>query len=156
MLAMNANHISALLGVFGALIGGAFTFLGYWLAQKTAVRGQWMAQERLRRQDLYKEFIEQASKCYANAIQEKISQPDVSSLVVLYAMLSRMRALSSANVTSAAEDVVSRIIQAYGQPPIKLDYQTFSSVIGGGKLDVLRAFAEASRAEYEAIRLGGH
>ena len=36
-----------------------------WLAQRTHARAQWVSQQILRRQDLYKEFIEHASKYYS-------------------------------------------------------------------------------------------
>jgi hypothetical protein len=54
---MDTSVITAL----AALVGAAM--LTSWLAQRTQARAQWVSQQILRRQDLYKEFIEHASKC---------------------------------------------------------------------------------------------
>jgi hypothetical protein len=56
------------------------------------VRAQQLARD-LCRQDLYKEFIEDASRCYVHALQH--DEPDIPALVRLYAKLNRMRVLSS-------------------------------------------------------------
>ena len=45
-----------------------------------------------RREDLYKDFIEEAAKLYADALVHEIS--DISKLVGLYAMINMMRVLS--------------------------------------------------------------
>jgi len=58
---MDANLITAAAGLGGATIGGAMSFLGSWVAQQKQLRAQWLGQDRLRRQDLYKEFIQEAS-----------------------------------------------------------------------------------------------
>ena len=66
------------------------------------MRAQWLTQERLRQQDLYKEFIEEASKCYIDALQH--SAGDIPSLVTLYTKIGRMRIISSPNVIDSATD----------------------------------------------------
>jgi len=42
---------------------------------------QWLAQDKIRRQEHYKEFIEVAAKCHADALQHE--QPEISTLVEL-------------------------------------------------------------------------
>ncbi len=91
--AMDHNLISAVAALAGAAIVAAVSFLRSWLVHQGEVRAQWLAQEGLRRQDLYKEFIEEASNCYLHALQHH--EPDISLLVVLYAKMSRMRVLAS-------------------------------------------------------------
>jgi hypothetical protein len=51
------------------------------------VRG--LAQEKTRRQKLYRQFIEEASKLYADAVVHTNSE--VSALVNMYALIGRMR-----------------------------------------------------------------
>jgi hypothetical protein len=51
------------------MIGGLTSVLASWLVTRTQARGQWLAQDILRRQDLYKEFIEQGSQCHIHALQ---------------------------------------------------------------------------------------
>jgi hypothetical protein len=59
---MNASVISALAALAGATIGGLTSVLASWLSQHAQARAQGFAQDKLRRQELYKEFIEAASK----------------------------------------------------------------------------------------------
>ena len=79
---MDLGLVSAGAGLVGATIGGAMSFLGSWIVHQREIRAQWLGQDRLRRQNLYKEFIQEASKCYAHALQNE--KPDVPLLVVLY------------------------------------------------------------------------
>ena len=55
---MDASIISALSALGGATIGGLTSVVGAWWTQQTQVTEQELAQDKLRRQDLYKEFIE--------------------------------------------------------------------------------------------------
>jgi len=104
---MDLSSVSAGAGLVGATIGGAMSFLGSWIVHQRQIRAQWLGQDRLRRQNLYKEFIQEASKCYAHALQNE--KPNVPSLVVLYGKISRIRAVSSPKVLAAAEEVLRRI-----------------------------------------------
>src|ERR1700742_5119455 len=63
---MNASVITALAG---PAIGGLTSVFASWLTQHTQAKAQWLAQDKNRRQELYKEFIEAASKCYVHALQ---------------------------------------------------------------------------------------
>ena len=58
---MDAGLFSAGAALVGAAIGGSMSFLGSWIGQQREVHAQWVGQDRLRRQELYKEFIQQAS-----------------------------------------------------------------------------------------------
>jgi len=70
---IDPNMISAAAALGGATIGAVLSFLGSWLVQQRVVRAQWVGQETLRRRELYKEFIQEASKCYVEALQRRIS-----------------------------------------------------------------------------------
>src|SRR5262249_2762468 len=61
---------------------------------------QWIANENQGRLEIYREFIEIASKCYIHALQH--DEPDISGLVGLYANISRMQVLSSAEIVEKA------------------------------------------------------
>jgi hypothetical protein len=90
---MNPGLISALSALAGAVIGGLISVLASWVANQQQIRSQWLAHDRSHREDLYKEFIEEAAKCYIDALLHE--KPDIPSVVVLYAKMSRMRVLSS-------------------------------------------------------------
>ena len=78
------------------------------------MRAQWNSQDITRRQDLYKEFIECTSKCYAHALQH--GKVDIPALVDLYAKLGRMRIFSSPKVLENAEQIERRIVDTYLAP----------------------------------------
>lgn len=147
---MDASLISAAAGLSGAAIGGAMSFLGSWIAQQKQLRAQWFGQDRMRRQDLYKEFIQEASKSFVDALQHE--KPNVASIVVLYEKLSRMRIISSPAVLSAAEQAVRKIIDTLLQPTISLTSENVHEMFETGSADVLRSFGEACRAEFDALR----
>jgi hypothetical protein len=90
---MDSASISALAALAGAAIGGLTSFANSWLAQQTQIKVQQVAHKLTRREELYKDFIEEASKLYADSLIHET--PDVSQLFRLYAMISRMQILSS-------------------------------------------------------------
>ena len=144
---MNANLISALSALAGAVIGGIMSLLASWVANQRQVRSQWIAHDRSRREDLYKEFIEEAAKCYIDALLHE--KPDISSVVVLYAKVSRMRVLSSHQVIESAEQLIQQIINTYSAP-----VKTFAELqaIKYESLDIIRNFSESCRAEFDDLR----
>jgi hypothetical protein len=146
---MDANLITAAAGLGGATIGGAMSFVGSWVAQQKQLRAQWFGQDRLRRQDLYKEFIQEASKSFVDALQH--DNPNIGSIMVLYEKLSRMRIISSPEVLAAAEKVVKRIITLL-QPAISLTSEKVRQMFESGSADILRSFGEACRLEFDALR----
>ena len=144
---MDASVITALAALVGATIGGLTFVLAWWLAQRTQARAQWLAQDVVRRQDLYKEFIEEASKCYVHALQH--DEADIPSLVGLYAKLGRMRVLSSPKVLESAEEIERKIVDTYLAPD-----ETFlelREMINSRSVDLLREFSAACRAELESL-----
>src|SRR5439155_1355202 len=67
-----------------------------------------------RREELYKAFIKEAAKLYADALVHEIS--DVSKLVGLYAMISEMRVLSPTKTIESADEVARMIVNTYRSP----------------------------------------
>ena len=146
---MDSSVISAGAAVAGAAIVGIMSFLGAWTAKQKEVRAQWLVQDRLRRQDLYKEFIQVASKCFVDALQHE--KPDIASLVAIYEKTSRMRVVSSPRVLTDAEQVLRRIIDALSEPPVILTNDKVREMFETGSADVLRNFSESCRAEFDAL-----
>jgi hypothetical protein len=141
---MDTNLISAV-AALGAAAGGTASFLGSWIVHRRQVRSQWLGQDKLRRQDLYKEFIEEASKCYLDALQHH--QPDVSLLVALYAKMSRMRVLASPGVLATAELALKRIIDTYSESDVTFTDRSLRTMVQQGSFDILRDFSDQCRAE---------
>jgi hypothetical protein len=145
---MNASVISALAALLGAAIGGLTSVLASWLTQQRQARTQWLAQDRFRRQELYKEFIEEASKCYIDALQH--DKADISALVGLYAKMGRMRVLSSSEVVESAEQTGRKIVDTYLEQD--KTFLELREMLISGSIDLLRDFSETCRAEFESLR----
>ena len=145
---MYASGITALTALLGAAVGGLTSGFTSWLIQKTQVRMQWLAQEKLLRQELYKEFIEEASKCYIDALQH--DNPDIPALVGLYAKVARMRVLSSQTVLERAEQIERAILDIYVEPD--KTFPELREMAKSGSINLLRSFSEACREEFESLR----
>src|SRR5258708_67546 len=98
---MDVAYISALSALAGSAIGGLTTGITAWLNQRSLARAGQLASDVARRQELYKDFILAASKAYAEALV--VNEPKIEELIELYAMISRMRAMSSSNIVARAE-----------------------------------------------------
>ena len=77
------------------------------------------------------------------------NQAGVSALVSVYALISRMRVVSSPAVIGKADAVIHLILDTYFTPN-----RTFSEIRGlmnGHAVNPLRAFSEECRAELQAL-----
>jgi hypothetical protein len=144
---MDTSAITALAALFGAAIGGLTSVCTSLVTQRIQVGAQWLARELDRRQELYKEFIEEASRCYVHALQH--GEPDVAGLVSLYAKLGRMRLTSSPSVLTSAGAIERKIINTYLTPD--KSFLELREMINSGSVDLLRDFSNACRAEFELL-----
>jgi hypothetical protein len=86
---VNPAYISALAALAGSIIGGLTSFAAAWVTQRQQANVQWLLHDKSRRQELYKQFIDEASKLYADALVH--NQVEIPALVSVYALISRMR-----------------------------------------------------------------
>jgi hypothetical protein len=147
---MNASVVTALAALAGAAIGGFTTLAASWFQHRAQTREQRLAHYQLRRQELYKEFIEQAAPLYIDALQSE--KPDVSGLMRLYAEISRMRVLSSETVVASAEQIVKGITDTYLEP--NKTVPELRQMVETGLLDPLRNFSECCRVESAGLGFG--
>ncbi len=147
---MEISIVPALAGLTGAAIGGLTSAIASWFAQKTQSRVQLLAQKRVPRQELYKEFIEVATQCYADALQHE--KPDIPGLVNLYGKIGRMRVLSSPRVLASAEQIAQKIINMYLEP--NKTFLELREMVNKNAIDILDNFGEACRAEFRSLHLG--
>jgi hypothetical protein len=145
---MDTSVISALAALTGATVGGLTSGVANWINHRSQLRAQWLNHERNRRQILYKDFIEDASKCYIDALQH--NEPDIPGLVGLYAKLSRMRVLSSRIVVDHAEEVARKILDTYLEPD--KSFVELREMAIDGTIDLLRAFSAACHGEFEEMK----
>ena len=140
---MDSATISAFAALGGALIGGLTSFMTTWLTQRTQSKAQQLAHKLATREDLYKDFIEEASKLYADSLIHETS--DVSEIVKLYAMVSRMRIVSSPATVDTADKVACVIVNTYLAP--NKTFPQLRDMVNSGTIDMLRDFSEACRNE---------
>jgi hypothetical protein len=144
---MNAGYVSAFAALAGSLIGGLTTFAAAWITQRRQANVQWLLQEKARRQELYQQFIEEASKLYVDALIH--DQPAIPALVSLYSSINKMRVVSNPGIAERADKVVRIIIDTYGLPNKTL--LELRAMMESGALDLLRDFSEACHEELSIL-----
>lgn len=140
---MDTPYISALAALAGSAIGGLTSLGASWLSGHVQFKVERRAADLSRRQELYKDFVEEASKWYTDAFEH--DNPKVSNLVHVYALVSRMRVLSSPRVVESAERVVRAIIQTYLTP--NRTFRDLKEVLDNNAIDPMREFSNACREE---------
>ncbi len=142
---MDAGYITALAALGGAALGGFTSFATSWTTQRVQMNAERTASSKSRRQKLYNAFIDGAAKMYGDAlIHDKL---ELSGLIELHTIVSRMRVFSSVAVIENAISVVRVITETYSQPnksPLEIE-----QMIENGTIDLLRGFSEACRQEFE-------
>ena len=147
---MDTSIIPALAGLTGAAIGGLTSGIASWVAQKTQSRVQLLAQDKVVREELYKEFIEAATRCYTDALQHE--NPDLPALVSLYGKIGRMRVLSSPRVLASAEQIGQKITNMYLEP--NKTFFELREMINKNAIDILDNFGEVCREEFRSLHMG--
>jgi hypothetical protein len=145
---MDASIISALAALTGAAVGGFTNVFANWLSHRVQARAQSLQHQKNRRQILYRDFIDEASKCYIDALQH--GEADILGLVGLYAKLSRMRILSSERVVLSADNVVRKILDTYLEPD--KTFVELRNMASNGTIDLLHEFSSMCREEFEDMQ----
>ena len=142
---MEAGYITAVAALAGAALGGFTSFATSWTTLRVQMKAEQNASSKSRRQKLYRSFIEDASRIYGDALIHQTLE--LSGLIGLYALISRMRILSSPPVVESAVRIARIITETYSQPnktPAELE-----AMIENDSVDLLQAFSEACRREFE-------
>ncbi len=145
---MDPGYVSALAALAGSAIGGTTSLAASWLSQRVQFRAQQLAHDVSRREELYNGFIEEASRLYADAYEH--DQADVSKLVNLYALVGKMRVLSSSRIIENADRVVRVIIETYLGP--NKTFRDVAEVLDDASMNPLRDFSDACREELRGAR----
>ena len=138
---MDLMYVPALASFSGSASGTLAAILTAWITRRRKDRIRHTLRDTSQREKLYKGFIEEASRLYADALVSDKSE--ISKLVELYALIARMKILSSDAVIGAAEKAAQLIIETYLSPN-----RTFIDLPALIKeMDPLRDFSEACRRE---------
>jgi hypothetical protein len=106
----NTAYLPAVAALAGSAIGGLTSLASAWLTQRHQDRAKLLLQDKGRRQSLYKQFINEASKLYADALSNDKS--DILALVSVY-LIGEMRIVSTLAVVERAEAVVRTIVETF-------------------------------------------
>jgi hypothetical protein len=145
---MNPAYLPALAALAGSAIGGLTSLASAWLTQQHQERIKRFSQDKTGRQKLYRQFIDEASKLYADALVHE--QTEVVALVSVYALISQMRFLSSSAVVEKAEAVIRMILDTYFAP--NKTFPELRKLMDSHALDPLRVFSEKCREELRGLR----
>jgi hypothetical protein len=141
---MDMFYIPALASFSGSASGTLASIVTGWVTQRRKDRVRRSLQANFQREELYKSFIKEASRLYADALVNDKSE--VSKLVDLYSLIARMRIVSSDAVIEAAEKAGRLILETYLSPN-----RTFVDLPGLiDEMDPLRDFSDACRREMQA------
>jgi hypothetical protein len=140
---MNSTYVPALAALVGSAIGGLTSFASAWLNQAPQDLATRLSQDMARRQKLYKQFIDEASRLYADALVH--DQAEIAALVSVYAPIGRMRVVSSPAIIEKAEAVVRTIIDTYFSP--NKTFPELRIMMSSPAMDPLRAFSELCRED---------
>jgi hypothetical protein len=140
---MDAAFISALSALGGATIGGLASFGSSWLTQRTQLRFSRHEAVKAKREALYAEFVDEASRLYGDALGHQ--KDDVADLVKIYGLIGRIRLVSPRPVITAAERTFDTIVQAYLGPNRSL-HEVMDEVHRSG-FDFFTEFGEVCRQD---------
>jgi hypothetical protein len=140
---VDTAYLSAFAALAGSAIGGLTSLAASWLTQHVQFSAQLRAGNLNKREELYKDFIDEASKWYADAYEH--DRAEVSNLVNLYALVSRMHVLSSPRVLENADRVVRVIIETYLAP--NKTFRDVTELLDNEAMNPLRDFSNACREE---------
>jgi hypothetical protein len=145
---MDSSIITAVAALTGSLIGGLTTFATTWFTHRYQATRERTAKEISKRETLYGDFINEATRVGIDAIQRDIDS--LSELTQLLALINRIRLTSSDEVLAAAEAVLIEIGEMYiggNKSPREVFEEARRQ--GNPTPDPLRAFSEACRRELQ-------
>ena len=146
---MNTMYAPAFAAFGGSAFGAISTIVTGWVTRRRRLRERHYARSISKRERLYRSFIEEASRVYADALVSDKSE--IPQLVNLYALIGRMRILSSDQVVQAAERAGRLIIETYLSPNREfVDLPEFHG--GNGSLAWLRG-SLPTRIAFDPISL---
>jgi hypothetical protein len=139
---VNVVYLSAFSALAGSAIGGVASIATTWLTQHSQDHSQRHAQSVGRRERLYGDFIDGASKLHIDAMTH--NQLDPSKFVQIYSTIAKLRLFASADVVSKAEKTMRDVIAVYYLP--NRDF-TQRGAPPEADLNILQAFSEACRID---------
>ena len=96
---------------------------------------------------LYADFIKEATTLFIDSLDRVLDKP--AGLIVVFALIGRIRLVSAQAVLLAAEQVAEENIASYDRPATS--FREAHDVMRERRVDPPRAFTQACREEREAM-----
>ena len=138
--------IPTLSAIGGSIIGALSSMLSTWLAQRHRERRELVAQKTAQLEQLYSDFINESARLLVDAVQHSLEDP--STLVPIYALISRIRLRSSSEVIESGERLIATILKVYIEP--NLTPEEIQSAANKHN-DHLQEFSNVCRRELESL-----
>lgn len=130
----------------GSLTGAAAALGTTWITQRNQTVRDRAKVEMRKREFLYSEFVNEVARLSADALDHSLERPDT--LTNLFALLARIRFVSTQPVLDAAEECSRHIVDLYSAPNITSREQLFEAICRTSP-DFTKAFSEACRLELQ-------
>jgi hypothetical protein len=140
---MDAGYISAIAALAGSTIGGLTSLATSWITQRQQFKTQQLGHYLNKREELYTLFIEEAARLYADAFEH--DKAEMSKFVNIYALVSKMRVVSTPTTIATADKVTRTIIKTYLAP--NKTFRDVPEVLDNEAMNPLLEFSNACRAE---------
>ena len=142
--------IPAFAAILGSTVGGLTTFATTFLTQRYTARRDMREKDVANREKLYSEFLSEVADLYVDSLNRTLSDlGKPAAFVAAYALLGRIRMISTEAVLKAADRVIQDIIEAYNRPPISI--QELKKLTDERPADPWHEFTEACRTEREML-----
>lgn len=150
-MAMSSAELSTLAALAGSALGGITPIISNTVVQRSTTQRELLSRQLAGRQDLYAEFIQLAAKVYVQATTTSLEKLD--DLILLYAMVSRIRLLASAPVIKAADEFAHLVTRRYGEANLSLEDMREATL--QPHVDPLNEFSDRCRDEIRDLLRGG-
>ena len=147
---MDGAVISALAALAGSALGGITPVMSNYLVQRGLTERELLSRELASRQTLYSDFIQFGTKVYVSATTKQ--SDDANELVILYALIGRIRLFASEPVIEAAEQFALQMTQRFDEPAMTIE--ALRSATLTHHVDPLNAFSGHCREELRSLFRG--
>jgi len=148
---MDTAVLSAASALLGSLVGGFASMATAYMTQMTQAKRAAIEAEMHKREHLYADFIVECSKLALDAMQHSLDDPE--KFQPAYALVNRIRLISSDPVLQGAESALEEIFERYRGPNLPVEkIRELSSI--KSLHDPLQAFSDACRSELRSLQRG--
>jgi hypothetical protein len=142
----NPATIPTLSAFGGSVIGALSSTVSTWIGQRQRERRELVANKVSQLEQLYSDFINESARLLVDAVQHSLEDP--STLVPIYALISRIRLRSSIEVIECGQRVIATILKVYIEP--NLTPEEIQSAASKHN-DHLHEFSNVCRRDLESL-----